>query len=356
MRHYLFAVLVGSELAEEFFGRDALAGVFLRAELRRDGEERHDRRVVDGVGLHLIQYLERVGKRFGHVGEYLVHLLARLEPLLLRVEHTRRVVKLLSGREAEQVVVSLGVLLVDEVAVVGADHLYAVLLCELQNLLVGTLLQRECLAVGALVGIFHLVALKLQIVVVSEHTLMPFDGFASTGNVALQYLRRHLASDTCRADDEVLVILLEVGSIGTRFRVETVHPGTRHELDEILVSVVVLRKHDEVIAARVALLLDTVGFGAARNVHLATEYWLERLLALVFQLAVYLVAVVEQLFHAEHIAMVGDSHAAHAVSHGFVDKLFHRRLSVENGVVGVYVQVYEVFHRAVAKFLLLNAL
>ena len=334
MRHYLFAVLVGGELAEEFFGRDALAGVFLRAELRRDGEERHDRRVVDGVGLHLIQYLERVGKRFGHVGEYLVHLLARLEPLLLRVEHTRRIVEFLSGREA----------------VVGADYLYAVLLCEFQNLLVGTLLQRERLAVGALIGIFHLVALKLQIVVVAEHTLMPFDGLASTGYVALQYLRRHLASDTCRADDEGLVILLEVGSVGTRLRVETVHPGTRHELDEILVSVVVLRKHDEVIAARIALLLDTVGFGAARNVHLATEYWLERLLALIFQLAVYLVAVVEQLFHAEHIAMVGDSHAAHAVSHGFVDKLFHRRLSVENGVVGVYVQVYEVFHRAVAVF------
>ena len=147
------------------------------------------------------------------------------------------------------------------------------------------------------------------------------------------------------------MILLEVGSVGTRFRVETVYPGTRHELDEILVSVVVLRKHDEVIAARIALLLDTVGFGAARNVHLATEDRLERLLALVFQLAVYLVAVVEQLFHAEHIAMVGDSHAAHAVSHGFVDKLFHRRLSVENGVVGVYVQVYEVFHRAVAFFI-----
>ena len=54
-------------------------------------------------------------------------------------------------------VVSLGILLVDKVAVVGADYLYAVLLCEFQNLLVGTLLQRERLAVGALIGIFHLV-------------------------------------------------------------------------------------------------------------------------------------------------------------------------------------------------------
>ena len=306
--------------------------------------------MVDGVGLYLIQYLERVGERFGHVGEYLVHLLARLEPLLLRVEHTRRVVQFLARRETEQVVVRFGVLLIDEVAVVGADHLYAVLLCEFQNLFVGTLLQWECLAVGALVRVLHLVALKLQVVVVAEDALIPFYRFACPRYVALQYLRRHLAGDTCRADDEILVILLEVGSVGTRLRVETVHPGTRHELDEILVSVVVLRKHDEVIAACVALLLHTVGFGAACHVHLATEDGLERLLALFLQLAVYLVAIVVQLFHAKHIAVVGDSHAAHTVSHGLVDKLFHRRLSVENGVVGVYVQVYEVFHRAVAVF------
>ena len=54
VRHNLVAIFVGCELAEEFFGRYAFAGVLLGAELCRDGEERHDGRMVDGIELHLI--------------------------------------------------------------------------------------------------------------------------------------------------------------------------------------------------------------------------------------------------------------------------------------------------------------
>ena len=53
--------------------------------------------MVDGVWLHLVQYLKCIGKCFGHIGEDFVHLFARLEPLLLGVEHTVGVIKVFAS-------------------------------------------------------------------------------------------------------------------------------------------------------------------------------------------------------------------------------------------------------------------
>ena len=71
-------------------------------------------------------------------------------------------------------VVRFGILLVHKVAVVGANQLHAVLLCQLYQHLVGLLLQWECLAVGAYRWVGNLMALQLQIVVVAPQVLMPF--------------------------------------------------------------------------------------------------------------------------------------------------------------------------------------
>ena len=96
--------------------------------------------MVDGVWLHLVQYLKCIGKCFGHIGEDFVHLFARLEPLLLGVEHTVGVVKVFAGSQTQQVVVGFGIVLVDKVAVVGADKLDAILLRQLNQFFVGALL------------------------------------------------------------------------------------------------------------------------------------------------------------------------------------------------------------------------
>ena len=71
--------------------------------------------MVNAVPLHLAENLHRVGESFGHVGKDLVHLLPRLKPLLLAVEHALGIIEVSSCREAEQTVVSLSVVLVDEV-------------------------------------------------------------------------------------------------------------------------------------------------------------------------------------------------------------------------------------------------
>ena len=106
--------------------------VILRFKALRQRKLRHQRRAVEAVRLHLVEYLARVGQRLRHIGEDGVHLLACLKPLLLSVEHTCRVVEVLAGGEAQQVIVRLGVILVHEVAVVGAYHLDAILLGQLQ--------------------------------------------------------------------------------------------------------------------------------------------------------------------------------------------------------------------------------
>ena len=234
-------------------------------------------------------------------------------------------------------VVGFGIVLVDKVAVVGAYKLHAIFLGKLDKLLVGTLLQGEGLAVGTLARVFHLVALKLQIVVVAKHTLVPLQCLARSLDVALEDLGRHLACDTCRAYNKVLVIFLKVLAVGTWSHVVAVDPGAGYELDEILVAVVVLRKHNEVVAAHVAFLLNAVALAAVGNIHLAAEDGLEGFLALSLQLPVDFVAVVVQLLHTEHVAVVGDGHSLHAVGYSLVDNLLHGRLSVEDGIICMYV-------------------
>ena len=122
---FLFAhdhipVLVTRELVEEFALGDPLPVLLLGAELLRNGECRHDGGVVDRIALDLVAYVDRRGHRFGHIPENRGHLGPRLEPLLLRVEHSLGVVKLLFCAEADQTVVSFGILLVHEVHVIGA--------------------------------------------------------------------------------------------------------------------------------------------------------------------------------------------------------------------------------------------
>ena len=84
--------------------------------------------MVDAVDFHLIQYFEGIGQCLGDIREHIVHFLTGLEPLLLGIAHTVRIVQVLTGGNTEQVVVRLGSLLILKVAVVGADELDAIFL------------------------------------------------------------------------------------------------------------------------------------------------------------------------------------------------------------------------------------
>ena len=239
---------------------------------------------------------------------------------------------------------SLGVLLVNEVTVVGTYQFNIVLGGQFHQHLVGLLLQGVRLAVGADVRVLYLMALKLQVIVVAEYALVPLHGLLRSLDVALQYFGRHLAGYTRRADDESFMVSLEVGAVGTGSHVEAVNPRAANQLDKVLISLVVLCQHNQVVTALVAMLFHLVLLGVPSHVHLTAQNGLELRLALFFQLPVLLLAVVEKLLDAHHVAMVGHGHAAHAVGDGLVDELLYTGLPVEDAVISMYVKVDEILH------------
>ena len=117
-----------------------------------------------------------------------------------------------------------GIVLVEEVRVVGADELHAVLACQFDEDRVHALLHFVGLTVGSLCGVLHLVALQLQVVVVAPDVVEPADCFFCTFHVAPCYLLGHFAADAGRADDESLVVLSQVLVVGTGSHVEAIYP------------------------------------------------------------------------------------------------------------------------------------
>ena len=98
------------------------------------------------------------------------------------------------------------------------------------------------------------------------------------------------------------------------------------------------------VTALVAEVFYLVGFRASRHVHLASQYGLELGLALLLQFGVFLLAIVEKLLYAHHVAVVGHGHATHAVGYGLVHKPLDAGLAVEYAVISVYVEMNVVLH------------
>ena len=226
-------------------------------------------------------------------------------------------------------VVGFGILLIHEVGIVGTHQFNAVFLGQFYQHLVGLLLHREGLTIGALQGILHLMALQLQIVVVAPEALVPLDGLTGAGDVALQYLRRHLTSDTGRTDNQVLVVFLQFLAVCSRTVVETVDPGIADELDQVLIAVGILGQHDEVIAAKVFLGLFQALVTTTGHIHLTTEDGLEGFETVFLALLVQVETSVMKFFNTEHITVIGDRHASHAVLNSFGYKLLDTRLSIK---------------------------
>ena len=333
----MLAILVGSKLFVEVFFGEFLTPFFFRAEAFGYGEEGHDGTVVDAVDLHFVKNFQRVAQCLGDILEDIVHFGLRLKPLLLAVAHAVGVVEILACGQTEQVVVGFGGLLVLKVDVVGADHLDAILLGKLQQHLVGLLLQGVGLAVGQYGGILHLMALQLQIVVVAKHPVIPLAGLTGSFDVALDDLRGHLAGNAGRADDEILMVFLQVGAVGAWTVVVAVYPGPRDQFDEVFVPMIVLGQHDEMIAGVVAVLLHLVLLTVAGNVHLAAKDGLEGLLSVFLSVFVDFGTIVRKLLDAVHHAVVGDGHTPHTVADGLVHQVVDARLSVENREMGVNV-------------------
>ena len=220
-------------------------------------------------------------------------------------------------------VVSLGIFLIHKVGIVGTDEFDTVLLRQFYQHLVGLLLHGECLTVGTDIRVCHLMTLQLQIVVVAPEVLMPLNGFAGTGNVALQDLRRHLTGNTGRTNDQVLVILLQFHPISTRTVIETIDPRITDEFDKVLITVIVLGEYDEMVAAQVLLGLLQALVTTTGHIHLTPEDGFEGFLSSILSLFVHALADVVKFFDAKHVSMISDGHALHTIVYRLVNKSFN---------------------------------
>ena len=212
----------------------------------------------------------RGGERFGKIGEDLVHFGLRFEPFLFGVEHARGIVDEVVGGKADQKIVGFGIFLIGEVRIVGADVFYSAFFRQFEQDLVGLDLQRIGFSVGTLGGIFHLVALKFEIVVFAESFLEPHDGFLGALEVAGEDLSWNFSTQAGRRNDESFFELLKIGFVGARFHVEAVNPRAADELNQIVIARFVLGQDHKVPPAAVFFGF-LVGFGTTGAVHFATE-------------------------------------------------------------------------------------
>ena len=120
----MFAVLI-IENGPTFLGSliDQVAQVIIFIlKAFRQREVGQDGCMVNTVELDLVENLVGILQCFGDIGKHLVHLLLGLEPLLLAIEHHVLIVELATGRNTDEALVCVGIILVDKVRIVGANE------------------------------------------------------------------------------------------------------------------------------------------------------------------------------------------------------------------------------------------
>ena len=227
-------------------------------------------------------------------------------------------------------VVGLSIFLIHKVGIVRTDQFDTIFSSQFDQNLIGLLLKREGLAIGTLVRICHLMALKLQIIVVAPEPLMPLDGFTCPGYIATKDLCRHLACNTGRTDNQVFMILLQFCPVSTRSVIKAVYPRITDQFDQVLIAISVFRQNNQVITAKIILRLFQMHIPTTGHIHLTAEDWLEGFEAVFLALLVNAIADVVKFLNTKHIAMIRDGHTFHTVGNCFIYKPFDTRLSIED--------------------------
>ena len=221
------------------------------------------------------------------------------------------------------------VLLAHEVHVVGGHDLDAVLLRQLED--AGGVFLLLLVEVQRHAGHLRLVEHHLEVIILPEDALVPLDGLINAPGVAREDPAGHFARHTGGAADQPLVVLLQHLVAHARLVVHTLDVSGGHDLHQVLVAVVVLGQEDEVVVLLVVVVLEVVVV-VLRDVDFAAE---DRLHVRV------LLGHVAEVLDAVHVAVVRDRQARHAELLRAAEELLDIAHSVEDGVLGVDVQVDE---------------
>ena len=123
LAHNDLTFLVTGKLVKQILFRVFLPVLFLRTDLRRDRENRHQRVGIQFIIFNFINNLLCILDYLWNILEQLFHLGRCLEPLLPRVPHPVRIIQILTSIQTNQQVMRLRILRIQEMHIVRGNHL-----------------------------------------------------------------------------------------------------------------------------------------------------------------------------------------------------------------------------------------
>ncbi len=220
-------------LAQVLFGEFLLVA-FHRAKLLRNVKHGHDSVVLELVGFNLGDNLLCIAQSFGYVGKNLGHLLWRLEPFLLCIVQSVSILLFFACTQAYQQVVRCSLLFAYKMDIVGGDNLGVGFSGQFQKAFVNHLLLLINRGVGAWNVCF--MSLNFKIIVFSKNAFEPQNGlFGFLVIVGSQGLG-NLSRQTCRGDDNALVVFFQQFAVNTGTVVVAVNPGAGDDFAQVVVA------------------------------------------------------------------------------------------------------------------------
>ena len=197
-----------------------------------------------------------------------------------------------------------------------------------------------------------LVTLKFKIKIIAKQILIPLDSFFCLCKLTCRNAAWNLSTQTCRTDNQSFVIFFQFHTVGTRTHIESLGPCFRYQFDKVVITLQVFSKYHQVVSTLVSLSF-LISQTTACDIHFTTDNRLEELLLGSFQLftasskvgfrilrlsfstfqcsylflqilyftvgpAILLIYIIEEFLYTEHITMIGNSNASHAVGYGFI--------------------------------------
>ena len=172
---------------------------------------------------------------------------------------------------------------------------------------------------------------EVALVEAARETARPLDRVVE---LAVVQKLRNDARDARRRADDAATVLLQHGERRARLVVEVVDMRFADQVQQVVITLVSLRKEQQMVQLRLYVLAQLlvggeVDLAAVDGLDLLARFLLDRR------------ARVAQLRHARHDAVVGDSHRRHVEIGGATNHVLHVGQAVEQGIFGVIVQMYE---------------
>ena len=116
-------VFIPRELVKQILLCQLLPITFFRSKVFGNIKSWHNRSAINTIEFNLICYFQRITQSIRNIAENLIHLGSCLHPFLFRITHTIRIIQILSRTQADQAIVCISILFVDEMNIIGSNNL-----------------------------------------------------------------------------------------------------------------------------------------------------------------------------------------------------------------------------------------